>query len=120
MDDETESRSFPARVAVDADGNLRVIDLGMETTQVRRVKLAGANAPEMNDPDPLVREAAQASRDAVLFWLSQIAVEIEWPLIVTTHGERPDEGSWWADVVDAAGRDLAADLIASGHADPSC
>jgi endonuclease YncB( thermonuclease family) len=123
-----DSRTFPARVALDPDDDtLRVIDgdtldvvldLGLETTQVRRVKLAGVNTPELSDPDPLTREAAQAARDAVLFWLGQIAVELEWPLAVTVLGDGPDEGSWWATVTDAAGRDLAADLIAGGHGVP--
>jgi endonuclease YncB( thermonuclease family) len=124
MTDTDDSRTFPARVALDDDGALRVIDgdtldvlldLGLETTQVRRIKLTGVNTPELSDPDPLTREAAQAARDAVLFWLGQIAAELAWPLEVTVHGDGPDEGSWWATVIDAAGRDLAVDLIAGGH-----
>lgn len=90
---------------VDGDTIWVDIDLGFRVWYRAEVRLAGINCPESTS------DAGRVATRAAEGWWEQ-----EGPN-VTIKTSKPDKyGRWLAQVVARSGRDLAADLIAAGHA----
>jgi micrococcal nuclease len=104
---------FRARLTRVIDGDTVVLaaDLGLRVTHELVVRLRGCNAPEHGTP------AGDAATDYTTKWLAGTAGPDGW-LRLVTHADPGDKyGRWLADVTDQAGsKDLAAALIAAGHA----
>lgn len=89
------------------------IDQGLHTHRTERVRLLGVNTPELKGA---TRPAGLAAAGYVTSWLGMAPYDDEWPLIVQT-AKGDAFGRWLARVWRRSdGRELNADLIATGHA----
>lgn len=93
---------------VDGDTVDVTVDLGFRVSIRLRVRLAGCNAPERST------DAGRAAADAARAWVVEHGQAVE----IATQKSPEKFGRWLATVVAADGHDLAADLIAAGHAVP--
>lgn len=78
------------------------------------VRLAGVNAPELNSPDPVVREAAQDARAFV-----QMLLPTGTRITLRAHGLEK-YGRMLATVLrQSDGLDISAELLSHNHAIPT-
>ena len=108
---------YKAKVVHVVDGDTLDLetDLGFRTGYLQRYRLYGVDTPEMNDPDPAVRERAAKAKEFV-----QASVGGK-EVVIRTHLDRADKYGRWLAVVhfkDAAGAwvDLNAELLRLGLA----
>lgn len=109
---------FPARYVATVDGDTIdvIIDQGMHSQRVERLRLLNVNAPEMKGATlPLGREAKAYTLD----WLEDAwadALREEYPLVVETH--KSDAFGRYLAMVwrKSDGACLNDDLLSSGHA----
>lgn len=108
---------YRARVVRVVDGDTLdvTIDAGFRATREERLRLLGVNTPELRGAS---RPAGLAAREFATVWLAQAYAGDEWPLVVQTV-KADTFGRYLATVWRASdGRNLNADLLASGHAVP--
>lgn len=105
---------YTARVVkiVDADTLDMDLDLGAHVHVVVRVRLAWIDAPAAKT------DAGKAATAWVTDWLTAHA-DVDGVLVVTTTKDRTEvHGRYLGKVTGADGADLAADMLAAGHAVP--
>jgi len=100
---------------VDGDTVDLETDLGFRIGFLQRYRLYGVDTPEMNDPNPAMRELAVKAKEFV-----QASVGGK-EVVLNSHMDREDQYGRWLAVVhfkDAAGAwvDLNAELLRLGHA----
>jgi micrococcal nuclease len=76
----------------DGDTFTMLVDLGFYTYTTIRVRLLNVDTPEMNDKDPVKREAAQAAKDRAVQLL------LDKPCIITTLRDKQSFDRWIAHV----------------------
>ncbi|HKE98034.1 MAG TPA: thermonuclease family protein [Actinomycetes bacterium] len=104
-------RARPVR-AVDGDTVDVVIDQGMHTQRLERLRLFGINCPEVHGE---TRPAGLAASAYTTGWLAEAGTDA-WPLVLQTA--RSDVFGRWLAIVWRASdqRSLNDDLVAAGHA----
>jgi endonuclease YncB( thermonuclease family) len=96
---------------IDGDTLLVRARVWLDLEVVTRVRLRGVNAPELRSRDEAERDRAEAARAYVTALVEGA------PLVLTAIGQDKYGGRVVASVT-AAGEDLAAALLAEGHARP--
>jgi len=104
---------YKARVVNVVDGDTLDLetDLGFRIAFLQRYRLYGVDTPEMNDPDPAVREKAVRAKAFVEASVGGKEV------VINTHRDRADKYGRWLAVIhfrDAAGVELNAELLRWG------
>jgi len=96
---------------VDGDTLDLETDPGFRIGFLQRYRLYGIDTPEMNDPDPAVRERAVKAKEFVQDSVGGKEV------VLRTHLDRADKYGRWLAVIhfrDAAGVELNAELLRWG------
>ena len=108
---------YKAKVVNVVDGDTIDVetDLGFRIGFLKRYRLYGVDTPEMNDPDPAVRERAVRAKE---FVQGQVGGK---EVVLNSHLDRADKYGRWLAVIhfkDAAGAwvDLNAELLRRGLA----
>jgi len=108
---------YKAKVVNVVDGDTIDVetDLGFRIGFLQRYRLYGVDTPEMNDPDPAVRERAVRAKE---FVQGQVGGK---EVVLNSHLDRADKYGRWLAVIhfkDAAGAwvDLNAELLRRGLA----
>lgn len=84
-------------------------DLGCDVRVAMTLRLYGINAPETSTPEGLT------ARSYVEMWVAGRGPRFE---LRTVKDKREKYGRYLADLVDAGGASLVADLLEAGHAVP--
>jgi len=100
------------RHIIDGDTLDLLVSVGFNTYIYLTVRVRLIDTPELNSRDDAQRTRAQAARDFLATNLAPIGS----PVVVATFKDRQTFGRYVADITLADGRDLAAEVIAAGHA----
>ena len=96
---------------VDGDTLYVLADAGWNEYPYRVLRLAGVDAPELYSGPPEIRARGQAARD-----FAATLAPPGTPCVVDAQPDRQSFGRYVASVTLADGADLAAALVAAGHA----
>jgi micrococcal nuclease len=99
---------------VDGDTVHVLLSLGVDEYAYRMIRIRGVNAPEVFSGPPKERERGKAARDFLARLLPAGA-----KCRLTTERDATTLGRYVADMQLEDGRDVAAELIATGHAAPA-
>ncbi len=100
------------RHIVDGDTLDLLVSVGFNDYVYLTVRVRGINTPELNSPKAAERKRAEAARDFLATELAPVGTHA----VVTTFKDRQTFARYVADITLAGGRDLAAEMIAAGHA----